>query len=140
MLRAVARSVRGMIGSSEYGRCQHHRWQRVDNAPVTIAAGSRIGKYEIVAPLGAGGMGEVYRAFDPHLRREVAIKILHGDVFNNAERRQRLEQEARAAGALNHPNLLTIYDLGSHDDAPFIVSELLVGQTLRSILSSGALS
>ncbi|MDP9360252.1 MAG: protein kinase, partial [Acidobacteriota bacterium] len=106
---------------------------------MTVAAGSRLGKYEIVAPLGAGGMGEVYRALDPHLRREVAIKILHADVFTDSSRRKRLEQEARAAGALNHPNLLTIYDLGSHDGAPFIVSELLVGQTLRSALEGGAL-
>ena len=106
---------------------------------MTLSAGSEIGKYEIVAPLGAGGMGEVYRALDPHLRREVAIKILHADVFTDSARRKRLEQEARTAGALNHPNLLTIYDLGSHDGAPFIVSELLVGQTLRDALRKGAL-
>jgi TolB-like protein/tRNA A-37 threonylcarbamoyl transferase component Bud32/Tfp pilus assembly protein PilF len=85
-------------------------------------------------------MGEVYRAIDPHLRREVAIKVLHADVFTDESRRRRLEQEARAAGALNHPNLLTIFELGTHDDAPFIVSELLVGQTLRSALARGALS
>jgi TolB-like protein/Tfp pilus assembly protein PilF len=84
-------------------------------------------------------MGEVYRALDPHLRREVAIKILPADGFSDPERRKRLELEARAAGALNHPNLLTIYDLGTEDGAPFIVSELLVGQTLRSALAGGAL-
>ncbi len=106
---------------------------------MTLAAGSRIGKYEILAPLGAGGMGEVYRALDPHLRREVAIKILHADVFTDPLRRRRLEQEARTAGALNHPNLLTIYDLDEHDGAPFIVSELLMGQTLREAMTGGAL-
>ena len=107
---------------------------------VSLAPGSRVGKYEILAPLGAGGMGEVYRAADPHLRREVAIKILRADVFNDPSRRRRLEQEARTAGSLNHPNLLTIYDLGTHDDAPFIVCELLHGKTLRSALAGGALS
>ena len=106
---------------------------------MALAPGSCLGKYEIVAPLGAGGMGEVYRAIDPHLRREVAIKVLSADVFADPSRRRRLEQEARAAGALNHPNLLTIYDLGTHDDAPFIVCELLTGQTLRGALAVGAL-
>src|SRR5207253_1004507 len=87
-----------------------------------------------------GGKGEVYRAIDPNLRREVAIKVLSADVFSDPSRRRRLEQEARAAGALNHPNLLTIYDLGTHDDAPFIVCELLTGKTLRGALAAGALS
>ncbi len=106
---------------------------------MTFDSGSEIGKYEIIGPIGAGGMGEVYRAIDPDLRREVAIKILLADVYTDAMRRKRLEQEARTAGALNHPNLLTIYDLGSHEGAPFIVSELLVGQTLRDVLSKGAI-
>jgi eukaryotic-like serine/threonine-protein kinase len=106
---------------------------------VNLQPGVRLGPYEILAPLGAGGMGEVYRALDPRLRREVAIKILPASLFHDPVRRRRLEQEARAAGALNHPNLLTIYELGSHDDAPFIVSELLVGETLRSKLRSGPL-
>jgi len=84
-------------------------------------------------------MGEVYRAFDPRLRREVAIKILSGMAFQSGQR-SRLEQEARAAGGLNHPNLLTIHELGSHEEAPFIVCELLVGQTLRRRLQKGPLS
>src|ERR1700736_1974187 len=84
-------------------------------------------------------MGEVYRCLDPRLRREVAIKILPASLFPDPVRRRRLEQEARAAGALNHPNLLTIYELGSHENAPFIVCELLVGETLRSKLGSGPL-
>ena len=98
-----------------------------------------IGRYQVLELLGAGGMGEVYRAVDPHLRREVAIKVLHADVFTDESRRRRLEQEARAAGALNHPNLLTIFELGTHEGAPFIVSELLEGQTLRSALARGPL-
>jgi TolB-like protein/Tfp pilus assembly protein PilF len=106
---------------------------------VNLQPGARLGPYEILALLGAGGMGEVYRGLDPRLRREVAIKILPANLFLDPLRRRRLEQEARAAGALNHPNLLTIYELGSHDDAPFIVSELLVGETLRSKLGSGPL-
>jgi len=106
---------------------------------VTLSAGARVGSYEIIAPLGAGGMGEVYRAFDPRLRREVAIKIISGVSFDSTQR-FRLEQEARAAGGLNHPNLLTIHELGSHEDAPFIVSELLVGRTLRSRLLAGPLT
>lgn len=106
---------------------------------MTLETGTRVGIYEIIAPLGAGAMGEVYRAFDPRLRREVALKILPVQLFADATRRQRLEQEARAAGALNHPNLLTVHELGSHDGAPFIVSELLVGETLRSRLRAGAL-
>ena len=84
-------------------------------------------------------MGEVYRAFDPRLRREVAIKILSGVAFQPGQR-ARLEQEARAAGGLNHPNLLTIHELGTHDDAPFIVCELLEGQTLRKRLMRGAIT
>jgi TolB-like protein/Tfp pilus assembly protein PilF len=106
---------------------------------VNLQPGVRLGPYEILAPLGAGGMGEVYRCLDPRLRREVAIKILPASLFPDPVRRRRLEQEARAAGALNHPNLLTIYELGSHENAPFIVCELLVGETLRSKLGSGPL-
>jgi serine/threonine protein kinase/Tfp pilus assembly protein PilF len=106
---------------------------------VTLLAGTRVGSYEIIGPLGAGGMGEVYRAFDPRLRREVAIKIISGVSFTSTQR-YRLEQEARAAGGLNHPNLLTIHELGSHEDAPFIVCELLVGRTLRSRLLAGPLT
>src|SRR5205823_2266362 len=105
---------------------------------VTLSAGARVGSYEIIEPLGAGGMGEVYRAFDPRLRREVAIKIISGVSFDSMQR-YRLEQEARAAGGLNHPNLLTIHELGVHEEAPFIVCELLVGHTLRTQLLKGPL-
>jgi Tol biopolymer transport system component len=107
---------------------------------VTLSAGTRLGPYEIVAPIGAGGMGEVYRAKDPRLGREVAIKVLPATFSQDADRLKRFEQEARAAGVLNHPNITAVHDLGSHDGAPYIVTELLEGETLRSRLGAGALS
>ena len=99
-----------------------------------IAAGTRIGPYEIVGWLGAGGMGEVYRARDPRLGREVAIKLIPETFATDASRLHRFEQEARAAGQLNHPNILAVFDVGMHDGAPYIVSELLEGESLRSRL------
>lgn len=96
-----------------------------------FAPGQNLGPYEIVAPLGAGGMGEVYRARDPRLGRDVAVKVLPKHFANDREYLDRFEQEARAAAALNHPNILAVYDIGQHDGVPFIVSELLEGQTLR---------
>jgi Tol biopolymer transport system component len=105
---------------------------------MALASGSQLGPYEILAPLGAGGMGEVYRARDPRLGREVAIKVLPAAASADPERLRRFEQEARAAGALNHPNILVIYDIGRHEGAPYIVSELLEGETLRERLRSGA--
>src|SRR5258705_9040702 len=96
-----------------------------------LATGSRLGPYEIVAPLGAGGMGEVYVARDARLGRNVAIKVLPAAISADPDRLRRFEQEARAAAALNHPNILAIYDIGSHEGAPYVVSELLEGMTLR---------
>ena len=98
---------------------------------MALAAGVRLGPYEIIAPLGAGGMGEVYRARDPRLGRDVAIKVLPSAFAADGDRLQRFEQEARAAAALNHPNILAVHDIGSYDGAPYIVSELLEGATLR---------
>ncbi len=106
---------------------------------MTLSAGTRLGPYEIVAPLGAGGMGEVYRAKDPRLGREVAIKVLPATFSQDLDRLKRFEQEARAAGVLNHPNITAVHDLGSHEGSPYIVTELLEGETLRSRLGSGAL-
>ncbi len=105
---------------------------------MTLAVGTRLGPYEILSPLGAGGMGEVYRARDARLKRDVAIKVLPSAFAASVERLRRFEQEAQAASALNHPNILAIYDLGTHDGAPYIVSELLEGETLASRLSGGA--
>src|SRR5262245_36240057 len=104
-----------------------------------LAPGARLGPYEILSALGAGGMGEVYRARDPRLRRDVAIKVLASARSADPDRLVRFEQEARAAAALNHPNILAVYDIGTEADAPFIVSELLEGQTLRERLHSGAI-
>src|SRR5271155_1190480 len=106
---------------------------------MALTSGTRLGPYEIESPLGAGGMGEVYRARDPRLGREVAIKILHSGSAPDPERLRRCEQEARATAALNHPNILAVFDIGSQDNSPYIVSELLDGETLRARLSGGAL-
>jgi hypothetical protein len=107
---------------------------------MALSAGDRLGPYEIVAPLGAGGMGEVYRAHDPRLRREVAVKVLPAGLTTDLTRLARFEQEALTAASLNHPNILAVYDIGVHDGAPYIVSELLEGATLRQMLAGGALS
>ncbi len=104
-----------------------------------LTTGTRLGPYEIVAPLGAGGMGEVYRARDTRLGRDVAVKVLPAAFSADPERLRRFEQEARAAGVLNHPNILAIYDIGTHDGAPYIVAELLEGETLRARMAGAAL-
>jgi hypothetical protein len=103
---------------------------------MALASGTRLGPYEVVSPLGAGGMGEVYRATDPRLRREVAVKVLSAAVSADASRLKRFEQEALAAASLNHPNILAVYDVGVHDGNPYLVSELLQGQTLRERLDA----
>ena len=104
-----------------------------------IPPGSRIGPFEILSSLGAGGMGEVYRARDPRLQRDVAIKVLPASVATDADRLRRFETEARAVAALNHPNVLTIYEVSTHDGHPFLATELLEGETLRARLDTGAL-
>lgn len=106
---------------------------------MTIATGSHLGPYEILSALGAGGMGEVYRAKDARLNREVAIKVLPASFANDADRLRRFEQEARATSALSHPNILTVHDIGTHEGSPYIVSELLDGEELRAQLNEGAL-
>lgn len=98
------------------------------------APGTCLGPYEIQAPIGAGGMGEVYRARDPRIGRDVAIKVLPPGFAKDAERLRRFEQEARTTGSLSHPNILTVYDVGTHDGAPYLVMELLEGETLRARL------
>ncbi|MGH9595063.1 MAG: serine/threonine-protein kinase, partial [Bryobacteraceae bacterium] len=104
-----------------------------------LTPGSKLGPYEILSPLGAGGMGEVYRAKDTRLGREVALKILPESFAHESDRLRRFEQEARAVAALNHPNILAIHDIGQHDASPFLVSELLEGESLRDVLDRGPL-
>jgi Tol biopolymer transport system component len=99
-----------------------------------IASGTQLGQYEILSPLGAGGMGEVYRARDSRLRRDVAIKVLPSFLSLDPERLRRFEHEARAAAALNHPNILAVFQMGEYKGAPYLVSELLEGNTLRQLL------
>jgi eukaryotic-like serine/threonine-protein kinase len=103
-------------------------------SPDRIAAGVRLGRYEIVAFVDAGGMGEVYRAHDLELERPVAIKVLPAAVVERTDRLHRFELEARATAALNHPNVLAVYDVGRHQGAPYLVTEWLDGQTLRARL------
>ena len=104
-----------------------------------LAAGTTLGPYRILTPLGAGGMGEVYRARDTRLARDVAVKVVRTDFARDPERLKRFEQEARAAGALNHPNVCTIFDVGTHDGAPFVVMELLEGESLRAKQRAGSI-
>ena len=107
---------------------------------MTLTSGTKLGPYEIQSALGAGGMGEVYRARDARLNRDVAVKILPAAFSVDPERLQRFAQESRAAAALNHPNILSIYDIGNDRGAPYVVSELLEGESLRDRLRNGALS
>src|ERR1700693_5330597 len=102
---------------------------------MALTSGTKLGPYEIHSPLGAGGMGEVYKARDIRLDRFVAIKVLPADVATDPERLRRFEKEARAASALNHPNILTVYDVGSGDSIPHIAMEFVDGRTLRDAIS-----
>ena len=102
-----------------------------------LRAWTRLGPYEIVAPLGAGGMGEVFRARDTRLSREIALKILPESFAHDAARRARFKQEARAASALNHPNIVTVHDLGEEGEVSYIVTELVEGESLRALIERG---
>ena len=106
---------------------------------MSLTSGAKLGPYEIQSPLGAGGMGEVYRARDSRLGRDVALKILPESFARDGERLRRFEQEAHSVAALNHPNILAVFDTGQHNGSPFLVSELLEGETLRAILDRGPL-
>src|ERR1700679_3412090 len=102
-----------------------------------LTSGTKLGPYEIQSVVGAGGMGEVYRAHDSRLDRTVAIKVLPASFSADRDRLQRFAQEARAAAALNHPNILSIFDIGEEQGAPYVVSELLEGETLRELVRNG---
>ena len=104
-----------------------------------LTSGTKLGPYEIQSPLGAGGMGEVYRAKDTRLDRIVAIKVLPTHLFSDPDLKQRLEREAKAISALQHPNICTLYDIGTQGDAEFLVMEYLDGQTLAERLQRGSL-
>ena len=104
---------------------------------MTLPTGTRLGSFEVLAPLGAGGMGEVYRARDLRLGREVALKVLPEELSQDAGRLARFEQEARSASALNHPNIVTIHEIGREGDTPYIAMELVDGKTLRELSASG---
>lgn len=107
---------------------------------MALTAGNKLGPYEILAPVGAGGMGEVYRARDTRLGRDVALKILPQSMATDVDRLHRFEQEARSIAALNHPNILELHDVGEHEGSPYLVCELLEGETLREKLAAGPLS
>jgi hypothetical protein len=107
---------------------------------VTLTSGTKLGDYEVKSMLGSGGMGEVYRARDSRLGRDVAIKVLPSLLSADTERLRRFEQEARAAAALNHPNILAVHQMGTHQGTPYLVSELLEGETLREQFKRGRLS
>src|SRR6187397_2707511 len=104
---------------------------------MTLAAGTRLGPYEILSPLGAGGMGEVYRARDTRLHREVAIKVLPQRVADDADALARFEREAKSVAALSHPNILALHDVGRENGVAYAVMELLEGETLREALAAG---
>ena len=104
-----------------------------------LANGTKLGPYEILSPLGAGGMGEVYKAKDTRLGRDVAIKVLPAEFASDPERLRRFEQEARATAALDHPNILAVFDIGTHEGTPYIVEQLLEGESLRERLRGGPL-
>src|ERR1700674_4334655 len=106
---------------------------------MTLTAGSKLGPYEIVAPLGAGGMGEVYRARDARLERDVAIKILHAQFSSDPIRKQRFEREAKAISSLNHPHICVLHDVGSQDGVDYLVMECMEGETNTKRLEQGPL-
>ncbi len=107
---------------------------------MSLTPGEKLGRYRILALLGAGSMGEVYRATDTRLGRDVAIKVLLSEFTADQDRLKRFEREARAASALNHPNIVSLYDIGEHEESPYLVTELLEGETLGHRLGRGALA
>src|SRR5712692_6192049 len=128
--------VESLLASSDEARS---RFLQSTAARVTLTKGTRLGAYEVQSQIGAGGMGEVYRARDRRLDRDVAIKVLPAFLSSDPDRLRRFEQEARAAAALNHPNILAVHQMGTYEGAPYLVSELLEGLTLREHVRHGSL-
>ena len=134
---ALRREVETLLLSSDDVRSSFLQ----SSAPrLALAAGTRLGEYEVKSMVGSGGMGEVYRARDSRLGRDVAIKVLPSSLSADSDRLRRFEQEARAAAALNHPNILAVHQMGTHEGAPYLVSELLEGETLRELIKRGRLT
>jgi serine/threonine protein kinase len=134
---SLRQEVETLVASSEDARSSF-----LQSSPlrVTITLGTKLGDYEVKSLLGSGGMGEVYRARDLRLGRDVAIKVLPFFLSADSDRLQRFEQEARAAAALNHPNILAVFQMGTYQGARYLVSELLEGETLREQLNRGRLA
>ena len=114
-------------------------WDYNDAQRMGLTSGTKLGPYEIVSPLGAGGMGEVYRARDTRLEREVAIKVLSANLSSDPSLRQRLEREAKAVSRLSHPHICTLHDIGHQEGVDFLVMELVEGETLEHKLTKGPL-
>src|SRR3989442_6637056 len=113
---------------------------RYNPGSMTLSSGTRLGPYEIIAPLGAGGMGEVYRARDTRLGRDVAVKVLPRHLSQNPDLRARFEREARTVSSLDHPHICVLFDVGHEDDTDYLVMELVEGETLAARVARGALS
>ncbi|MFN0111756.1 MAG: protein kinase domain-containing protein [Blastocatellia bacterium] len=139
LLRAAGASWDFIEGNAMEQEARQLTMSDVAPTDSQLRAGQSVGVYQIQSLLGRGGMGVVYRARDKRLSREVAIKVLPVGMTHDQDRLKRFEQEARATSALNHPNILTVYDVGTHDGQPYIVEELLEGEELRAILNEGAL-
>jgi len=134
--QALRQEIESLLASSDEVRSSF-----LDSPPLraTLPSGTRIGDYEVKSLLGSGGMGEVYRARDSRLNRDVAIKVLPALFSSHRDRLRRFEQEAQAAAALSHPNILAVFQMGTHEGAPYLVSEMLEGETLRDLLKRGRL-
>src|SRR5262245_36206125 len=128
------------IGNFMTGSALEQTAQQLGARVPVWMAGARLDHYQLLSLIGAGGMGEVYEAKDTRLGSKVAIKLVSASVSTDPERRRRFEQEARAIGMLNHPNILTIYDIGEHEGVPYLVLELLEGWTLREWIKSGMIT
>ena len=131
-LRIDAHLTFVFIGSPDISTCGHPGSRRHSDSLMPLEPGDLLGPYEILSPLGAGGMGEVYRARDTRLGREVAIKVLPAALASDPERLKRFEREARSASSLNHPNIVTIYDIGADGGVSYIAMELVNGEPLRA--------